>query len=55
VLYALIRFFLQGESILNTLIASGRDRKIKIRIVQNTPKGVNNNTDALIKYGKFIL
>ena len=40
----------QGESILNTLITSGRDRKIKIRIVQNTPKGVNNNTDALIKY-----
>lgn len=40
----------QGESILKTLIAAGRDKKIKIRIVQNKPDGKNNDTDALIKY-----
>ncbi|VDH92290.1 Hypothetical predicted protein, partial [Mytilus galloprovincialis] len=40
----------EGESILETLISSGRDKKIKIKIVQNKPKGRNNNTEALAKY-----
>ncbi|XP_063427107.1 5'-3' exonuclease PLD3-like isoform X1 [Mytilus trossulus] len=40
----------EGESILETLISTGRDKKIKIKIVQNKPKGRNNNTEALAKY-----
>ena len=44
----------QGETILKTLASAGHDRKIPIRIAQNKPNEVNNNTEYLAKYGKCI-
>lgn len=41
----------QGESVLETLMVAGRDRKLKIKIAQNKPEnGYYNNTRDLAKY-----
>ncbi|XP_061173053.1 5'-3' exonuclease PLD3-like [Saccostrea echinata] len=40
----------EGEKILQTLASAGHDRKIKIKIAQNEPDGINKNTEYLAKY-----
>ncbi|KAJ8309467.1 hypothetical protein KUTeg_014341 [Tegillarca granosa] len=41
----------QGESVFDTLMSAGKDRHLKIKIVQNKPDPPNKDTEELAKYG----